>query len=458
MSSKLNVVILAAGKGTRMYSQTPKVLHELAGRSLVEHVIATAAKLKSQNTTLVIGHQAEKIQKKLSYLPLNFVFQAEQKGTAHAVEQAFPMLDEKAKVLVLYGDVPLIKTSTLKKLLDKTDEQSMAVLTCDVSCPEGLGRIIRDIDGQIRSIVEEKDADAEQRKITEINTGIMAFPVEKLKQWLPRIQNSNAQKEYYLTDIVELCIKDGCKVNDVSCDNELEASGVNNMLQLATLERAHQIDQAHQLMIQGVKLFDPSRFDCRGELEADTEVQIDINVIIEGKVKLGKGVCIGPNCIIKNCSIEKETRIEANSVIEDASIGSKCSIGPFARIRPGPRVDDEAKIGNFVETKKAHIGKGSKVNHLSYVGDTQMGSGVNIGAGTITCNYDGVNKFQTIIGDNVFIGSNSALIAPVKIANGVTVGAGSIVTKNAETGQLVIARSKQTNIDGWKRPQKNNRK
>ncbi len=285
----------------------------------------------------------------------------------------------------------------------------------------------------------------------------MAFPVEKLKQWLPKIQNSNAQQEYYLTDIVELCIKDGYKVNAVSCENELEASGVNNMLQLATIERTYQTEQAHKLMLQGVKLFDPSRFDCRGELEAETEVQIDINVIIEGKVRLGKGVYIGPNCVLKSCFIEEGTRIEANSVIEDASIGSKCSIGPFARIRPGTRLDDEAKIGNFVETKKAHIGKGSKVNHLSYVGDTEMGSGVNVGAGTITCNYDGVNKFQTIIGDNVFIGSNTALVAPVKLADGATVGAGSVVTKNVEAEQLAIGRSKQTNIDGWQRPQKNNR-
>jgi len=458
MSSNLNVVILAAGKGTRMYSQTPKVLHELAGRSLVEHVIATAASLNSQNTTLVIGYQAEQIQTKLAHLPLNFALQTEQKGTAHAVEQAIPMLDERAKVLVLYGDVPLIKASSLEKLLKKIDEQSMAVLTCEVSQPEGLGRIIRNTKGEISAIVEEKDADDEQRKITEINTGIMAFPAEKLKQWLPRIQNNNAQQEYYLTDIVELCIKDGNKVNSVSCMNEQEASGVNNMLQLATLERAYQKEQALKLMLQGVKLFDPARFDCRGELEADTEVQIDINVIVEGRVRLGKGVYIGPNCVLKNCSIEAGTRIDANSVIEDASIGSKCSIGPFARIRPGTRLDDEAKIGNFVETKKAHIGKGSKVNHLSYVGDTEMGSSVNVGAGTITCNYDGVNKFQTIIGNNVFIGSNTALVAPVRLADGATVGAGSVVTKNVEAEQLAIGRSKQTNIDGWQRPQKNNGK
>jgi bifunctional UDP-N-acetylglucosamine pyrophosphorylase/glucosamine-1-phosphate N-acetyltransferase len=454
MTSTLNVVILAAGKGTRMYSETPKVLHELAGRSLVEHVITTAEKLKPLGITLVIGHQAEQIQDRLAHLPLAFALQQEQKGTAHAVEQALPMLQDDAIALVLYGDVPMISETSLQELLDNTHENAMTVLTCKVSDPAGLGRIIRDKNGEVNAIVEEKDASPEQKLITEINTGIMAFPVNKLKRWLPQIKANNAQKEYYLTDIVGLAIKDKCQVNSVSCIDEVEASGVNNMLQLATLERHYQKNLAKNFLSRGLKLLDPSRFDCRGELEFERDVCVDINVIIEGSVKIGKDVNIGPNCVLKNCEIGAGTQIQANSVIEDSVIGQDCSIGPFARIRPGTQLSDQAKIGNFVETKKALIGKGSKVNHLSYVGDTEIGEDVNVGAGTITCNYDGVNKFKTIIGDNVFVGSNTALVAPVSIASGATIAAGSTITKNVDTGQLALSRSKQTNIDGWQRPTK----
>lgn len=454
MTSSLNVVILAAGKGTRMYSDTPKVLHELAGLSLVEHVINTAEQLEPENITLVIGHQAERIQESLSHRSLQFALQQEQKGTAHAVEQALPGLNEQSMVLVLYGDVPLIRKDSLKSLLEMSGKNAMAVLTCVVADPSGLGRIIRDAGGNISAIVEEKDASAEQKQISEINTGIMAFPAMKLKQWLPQIKANNAQKEFYLTDIIKLAISDGCKVNTVSCADEAEASGINNMLQLAALERHFQKEQNDSFLLKGLKLHDPARFDCRGALSFEQDVQIDINVIIEGTVKIGKGCRIGPNCLLKNCEIQAGSVIEANCVIEDARIGKSCSIGPFARIRPGTILADEAKIGNFVETKKALIGKGSKVNHLSYIGDTEMGDGVNIGAGTITCNYDGVNKFKTIIGDHVFIGSNTALVAPVTVADGATIGAGSTITRDVESKQLALSRSKQSNIDGWQRPQK----
>ena len=452
MSRKLNIVILAAGKGTRMYSETPKVLHELAGRSLIEHVISTARNRVPEKIILVVGHQAEASERHLENQNLIFVYQTEQNGTAHALGQALTALDDDATTLVLYGDVPLTKTVSLEKLLMQTSPEKMAVLTCQVNNPHGLGRIIRDGNGQIEAIVEEKDADEKQKEISEINTGIMSFPVNKLKKWLPKIGNKNSQKEYYLTDIIELARLDGCEVQTVSCDNETEASGINNMLQLSLLEKAYQLGQAEKLMLQGVRISDPQRFDLRGEAEVATDVQIDINVILEGKVTLGKNVKIGANCILKNCQIMQGTEILPNTIIEDSVIGMHCHIGPFARIRPGTELKNNAKIGNFVETKKAQIGEGSKINHLSYIGDSKLGSSVNIGAGTITCNYDGINKSETKIGNNVFIGSNTALVAPVTIADGATVGAGSVITKDIETGQLALSRTKQSNIDGWKRP------
>ena len=374
--------------------------------------------------------------------------------THEAVEQALPYLDDEAMALVLYGDVPMIEAQSLQKLLASTDKDSMAVLTCVMNDPSGLGRILRDEKGKVKAIVEEKDASAEQKLIAEINTGIMAFPVKRLKAWLPLIKNNNAQNEYYLTDIIELALEDGAAVNSQSCNSETEASGVNNMVQLATLERAFQKNKARELMLKGVSLRDPKRFDCRGDIDIAGDVKIDINVILEGKVIIEEDVVIGPNCVLKNCTLKKGTQVMANSVIEDAEIGQHCSIGPFARIRPGTLLEDEAKIGNFVETKKAHIGSGSKVNHLSYIGDTELGKEVNIGAGSITCNYDGVNKFKTIIGDNVFIGSNSALVAPVTVAQGATVGAGSTITKDVASGELALSRVKQSNIKGWKRPTK----
>jgi len=454
MSPKLNVVILAAGKGSRMFSEKPKVLHELAGCSLVEHVIATAKNLNPENITLVVGHQADELKSHFADEEYNFVLQKEQKGTAHALQQALPFLNEEANAIVLYGDVPLTKTSSLEQLISLINDSTMAVLTSDVKEPEGLGRIIRNAEGDIECIVEEKDADQNQKIVREINTGIMAFPVKKLKQWLPKIKNNNAQNEFYLTDIVSLALEDKCQVKTSFCTEEYEAYGVNNMLQLAMLERIYQNERASQLMLKGVKICDPSRFDVRGDVDISSDVEIDINVILEGKVKIEKNVKIGANCILKNCTILQGSHIFPNTIIEDAYIGESCNIGPFARIRPGTELKDRAKIGNFVETKKSIIGQGSKVNHLSYVGDSELGEDVNIGAGTITCNYDGVNKFKTTIGNNVFIGSNSALVAPVVIGNGATVGAGSTITKDVKANQLALTRTKQNNINGWKRPSK----
>ena len=454
MPSKLNVVILAAGKGSRMYSETPKVLHELAGLSLVEHILATAQSLNPQNITLVIGHQAEELESHLGGRGYNFVHQTEQKGTAHAVEQALPFLDDDAHVLILYGDVPLTETASLENLISLADKKTMAVLTSVVENSQGLGRIIRDLKGNIEAISEERDANESEKLINEINTGIMVFPVLKLKQWLPQINNENSQKEYYLTDIVALALKDKCQVKTSFCSDEHEAYGVNNLLQLANLEKIYQNKKASQYMLKGVKIVDPSRFDIRGEANISADVIIDINVILEGKVSIGKNSVIGANCILKNCTIGQGTEISPNTIIEEAEIGKNCRVGPFARIRPGTELKDHAQIGNFVETKKALIGPESKVNHLSYVGDSELGERVNIGAGTITCNYDGVNKFKTKIGNDVFIGSNSDLVAPIIIEDGATIGAGSTITKDVKAGQLALTRSQQNNISGWKRPNK----
>jgi bifunctional UDP-N-acetylglucosamine pyrophosphorylase / glucosamine-1-phosphate N-acetyltransferase len=450
----LNVVVLAAGKGTRMYSSKPKVLHQLAGRSLVQHALDTAKTLNATSIQVVIGHEAEQIKHALAGQNLNFALQVQQLGTAHAVKQALPFLQQDAVALVLYGDVPLMQASTLQKLLDKIDANSMGVLTCNVSNPTGLGRIVRNNAGQIQKIVEEKDATPEQKQIAEINTGIMAIPVARLQEWLELIQPNNAQKEYYLTDIVALALAAGAQVHTSACEDEMEATGVNNRQQLAELERHYQRRETQKLLLKGVTLRDPTRVDLRGDIEIANDVEIDINVILEGRVRIASGVKIGPNCVIKNCEIADNTEIAANSVIEDAIIGKDCSVGPFARIRPGTHLADEAKVGNFVEIKKSKIGKHSKVNHLSYVGDSELGNDVNVGAGTITCNYDGVNKFKTIIEDNVFIGSNTALVAPVTVHKGATVGAGSVITQDVPANQLALARGRQAIVQGWQRPQK----
>ena len=450
----INVVVLAAGKGTRMFSSLPKVLHKLAGRPLLQHVLDTAAQLTDTTTQIVIGHGADLVRQVVADQKVNCVVQEQQLGTAHAVHQALPHLEQHAMALVLYGDVPLVQVSTLDKLLKAAGQNSMAVLTCNVANPTGLGRIVRNENGEISAIVEHKDATASQKAIKEINTGMMAIPVQRLRQWLPRIKTNNAQGEYYLTDIVELALADGCQVHTSVCDDEQEVAGINNRLQLAALERHFQQREARKLLLAGVTLRDPSRFDLRGTLTAGQDVEIDINVILSGTVSLGSNVIIGANCELKNCQIGNGTVINANSIIEDAVIGNHCSIGPFARIRPGTEMADEARVGNFVEIKKSKIGKNSKVNHLSYIGDSELGVGVNIGAGTITCNYDGVNKFKTVLGDNVFIGSNTALVAPVTVASGATVAAGSVITKDVAEKQLAIARGRQSNFDGWVRPQK----
>lgn len=450
----INVVVLAAGKGTRMYSAKPKVLHELAGRSLVQHTIDTANALQATSIHVVVGHAADQLRAALDGQNLHFALQEQQLGTGHAVNQALPQLDKDAIALILYGDVPLIRAGTLSQLLAAVDADSMSVLTAVVEKPQGLGRIVRDANGNVRAIVEEKDATPEQRKIDEINTGFMAIPVARLQSWLPRLQNNNAQGEYYLTDVVALALQDGCRVHTVQCEDELEAAGVNNRQQLAELERHYQKRETVKLMLAGVTLRDPSRVDLRGTVTIAQDVEIDVNVVLEGKVEIASNVKIGPNCVLKNCSIGPGTEIAASTVIEDAVIGEDCTIGPFARIRPGTVLEAEAKVGNFCELKKAHIGRHSKVNHLSYIGDSELGNDVNIGAGTITCNYDGVNKYKTTIGDRVFIGSNSALIAPVTVAAGATVGAGSVITKDVGQDQLAVARSRQSNIDGWERPKK----
>ena len=450
----LNVVVLAAGKGTRMKSALPKVLHLLAGKPLLQHVLDTASQLAPSKISLVIGHGAEDVRRRVEKQNVECVLQEQQLGTAHAVHQALGTLEADALALVMFGDVPLVQKETLASLLARVDENSMGVLTCHMQNPFGLGRIVRNANGDIERIVEQKDATEEERKIQEINTGIMAIPVRHLQKWLPRIQSNNAQKEYYLTDIVALALQDGCRVITAESKDEKETAGVNDRIQLADLERHYQRREAEKLMKEGVTLRDPDRFDLRGTLQAGMDVDIDINAVLEGNVVIGNNVVIGANCTIKNCVIGDNTVIKTNSVLEDSSIGKNCTIGPFARIRPGTEISDEAKVGNFVEVKKSRIGRDSKINHLSYVGDSELGVGVNIGAGTITCNYDGVNKFKTIIGDNVFIGSNTALVAPVTVASGATVGAGSVITRNVGEQQLAIARGKQVNIDGWRRPTK----
>jgi len=452
---ELEVIVLAAGKGTRMYSDIPKVLHKIGGKSMLAHVVDAAAKLNATKIHLVTGYQGELVRHSFAAdSTLNWVEQTEQLGTGHAVMQVLPHLRKNSTVLILYGDVPLLKTRTLLQLLEKTRYAAVAVLTLITTTPYGLGRIVRDQSGAATAIVEQKDASVEQQKITEINSGIIAVSTTHLTQWLARLTTGNAQGEYYLTDIVGLAHSDGEAIETLVIEDAFQVQGVNNRLQLAELERHYQIERAKRIAEQGVTLADPQRLDIRGEPEFGKDVEIDINVILEGKVKIGNRVKIGANVIIRNSIIGDGSTILPNSIVEDAQIKSDCSVGPFARIRPGTILEDHAKIGNFVETKKALIGKGSKVSHLSYIGDATLGENVNVGAGTITCNYDGVNKFQTEISDGVFIGSNTALVAPVKIGKNATIAAGSTITGNVPEHSLAVARNRQRNIDGWQRPVK----
>ena len=450
---KLRVVILAAGKGTRMRSDLPKVLHKVANKPMVEHVIDTARSLKPDAINLIYGHGGDQLQQAIAGDDLTWVEQREQLGTGHAVQQVIPHLKSNEKVIILYGDVPLLTESTLIKLVTASANTSLGLLTMTLAEPTGYGRIVRNERRSVTGIVEQKDANAQQLAIDEVNTGIMIADSDKLKAWLEQLSNDNAQKEYYLTDIVEMAAQEGVNIATAQPDNAQEVEGANNRQQLASLERALQQRQAEELMTQGVTLIDPARFDCRGKLSAGSDVTIDINAVFEGNVVLGDRVVIEPNCVIRNSVIGDDTVIRANSHIEDAKVAKGCKVGPFARLRPGAELADEAQVGNFVEMKKSRLGKGSKASHLTYLGDTQVGEYANIGAGTITCNYDGVNKALTEIGDGAFIGSNSSLVAPVSIGKNATVGAGSVITRAVADDELAVARGKQRNISGWQRPQ-----
>ncbi|WP_439100273.1 bifunctional UDP-N-acetylglucosamine diphosphorylase/glucosamine-1-phosphate N-acetyltransferase GlmU [Congregibacter sp.] len=445
---KLEVVILAAGQGTRMRSNLPKVLHPLARRPLLAHVLASARTLMPVRIHVVIGHGSELVRDALDAEDLAWVMQEEQLGTGHAVLQAVPGIDSDSTVLILYGDVPLLRASTLEGLIDNAP----ALLTAELNDPEGYGRVLRDSGDQLEGVVEHKDATDEQRAISEINTGVLAYPAALLAEYLPRVGNANSQGEFYLPDVLSMAVKDGHCVAALRADESSEVMGINDRVQLAEAETVYRQRAAAALMTAGVSLADPARIDVRGNLHCGRDVFIDVNCVFEGDVTLGEGVCIGPNCVLKNCTIASDTQIHAMSHIDESQVGSSCSIGPYARLRPGTVLADSARIGNFVETKKAVIGLGSKVNHLSYVGDAELGDGVNVGAGTITCNYDGVNKHKTSLGDGVFIGSNSTLVAPLDVGDGGFVAAGSTVTRDVPESALGVSRAKQRNIEEWQTP------
>ena len=453
----INVVILAAGKGTRMNSDQPKVLHELGGKPMLEHVVVAANSLDDAQLHIVIGHGADSVRAHfVDASNLSWVEQEQQLGTGHAVAQAMPgiALAEDASVLVLCGDVPLIKTDSLLDLTSHVGPDTLALLTLNTSDPTGLGRIIRDQNDKVVAIVEEKDASDSQRRITEINSGIMAIPATRLSKWLNQLGNDNKQGEYYLTDVIAMAVSDGCEIYTRVIDDEFEVQGVNDKLQLARLERHYQVKLAERFLKQGVGMADPARVDIRGELVCGKDVFIDANVIFEGRVTLGDKVNIAPNVIIKNSSIGSSTSILTNTVIEDAEIADHCSVGPFARIRPGTSLKDGVKVGNFVEIKNSTLETGSKANHFAYIGDADLAELVNVGAGTIFCNYDGVNKHRCTIGNDVFIGSNSTLVAPVTIADGAFIAAGSTINSDVYENELAVGRGKQRNIKGWKRPTK----
>ena len=450
----LSIIILAAGQGTRMRSSLPKILHPLAGRPLLEHVYISATRLDVRGIHVVYGFGGDEIIESLSHLEVNWVEQAEQLGTGHAVAQAIDAVPDEDNVLILYGDVPLITHETLGRLVAAAEDSGFSLLTSYIDDPRGYGRIVRDSKGDIEAIVEEKDANEEQRSICEINTGMMTVAASRLKDWLSRLDNDNAQGEYYLTDVIQMASKESVRINSINPESVFEIQGVNNRQQLADLERYYQLVQAHHLMQQGVTLMDPQRFDLRGDLETGQDIVIDVNAVFEGSISIGSNVSIGPNCYIRNADIGDNVNIKANCVIDNAVIGNRSQIGPFARIRPDTRLAEDVHIGNFVEIKKSEVGQGSKINHLSYVGDTEVGKKTNIGAGTITCNYDGANKHKTVIGDDVFVGSDTQLVAPVKVGNGVTIGAGTTVTKDIAENMLSLSRAEQRTIKGWKRPKK----
>ncbi|MEW5011563.1 MAG: bifunctional UDP-N-acetylglucosamine diphosphorylase/glucosamine-1-phosphate N-acetyltransferase GlmU [Cycloclasticus sp.] len=449
----IKTIILAAGKGSRMKSKVPKVLHKLAGKPMLQWVVEAAKGLNSE-VVVVYGHGGEQVKQSLPSFNISWVEQAEQLGTGHAVQQASGGITTDDTVLILYGDVPLINQSTLHKMIDACDEKTMSLLTVDLTEPTGYGRIVRS-NGDVEKIVEQKDASDEQLLISEVNTGILALKGVLLKNCLSALKNDNAQQEYYLTDVIEMAVNKGIRIDTIQPANEFEVQGVNSSSQLNQLERFQQSLYAEQLMQQGVTLADAARFDLRGDVvQLGTDIFIDCNVIFEGQIKLGSNVSIAANCVITNAVIEDNVSIKANSVLEDCFIGAGSDVGPFARIRPGTKLGSDTKVGNFVEIKKTNLGDGSKVSHLSYIGDAEIGKDVNIGAGTITCNYDGVNKYTTTIEDGAFIGSDTQLVAPVTVGKNATIAAGTTLTKNAAEGVLTLSRAKQMSLKNWKRPSK----
>ena len=451
----LSIIILAAGQGTRMKSSMPKVLHRLAGRTLLEHVYVSALQLNFREAHIVYGYGGKQVPETLSHLQaVNWVEQEKQLGTGHAVQQAIAGIPLVDNVLILYGDVPLITYQTLQRLVDAAKNSGFSLLTSYIDDPRGYGRIIRDSKGRILRIAEEKDAGEEELLINEINTGMMVVNAKNLSRWLKELDSNNSQGEFYLTDIVQRAVAEGIKIKTANPDSVSEIHGINDRIQLAEMERYYQLVQAHHLMRQGVTLMDPGRFDLRGDLEAGQDITIDINVVLEGSISIGNDVTIGANCLIRDADIADGVTILPNCVIENAVIGKRCRIGPFSRIRPRTRLAEDVHVGNFVEVKNSDVARGSKMNHLSYIGDAEIGTDSNIGAGTITCNYDGANKHRTVIGNDVHIGSDTQLIAPVKIGNSVTIGAGTTITRDVESNRLIHNKIEHREVKGWERPKK----
>jgi bifunctional UDP-N-acetylglucosamine pyrophosphorylase / glucosamine-1-phosphate N-acetyltransferase len=449
----LDVVVLAAGQGKRMRSDLPKVLHPLAGRALLAHALDTARALAPRKTIVVHGHGAERVRAAFPESDLEWVLQAEQLGTGHAVQQAIARVDPESTVVILYGDVPLVRADSLRRLIDAAGD-GVAVMTTELDNPRGYGRIVRQSSGLVERIVEDKDASPEERAIREINAGFMALRASKLGGWLKKIGNQNAQGEYYLTDVVSLAVAQGVPVVAVKIDDPDEVAGVNSKRDLAMLERAYQRREAAKLLDAGVTIADPARIDIRGSLECGRDVAIDVNCVFEGQVTLAEGVRVGPNCVLRNVKLGAATQVFAFSHLEDSEVGARCRLGPYARLRPGSSLAEDVHIGNFVEVKASRLGKSSKANHLTYIGDAEVGERVNVGAGTITCNYDGAGKHRTIIEDECFIGSDATLVAPVRISRGSYIGAGSTINKDTPAGQLTVARARQVSIPGWKPPKK----